>query len=144
MNTYSLILFAFGVEFLLIDGVGLQVLDCLFEAHHVRMGAFVCFLGFSELHLELFVLFSLYPQVVHDGLNLLLAVAVLIHKLECVTLPVLDPLQQFDLLLEVLVLPLRIDQLVLQIGYRTMRLGDATGALDWRDALARRVDGARG
>ena len=25
-----------------------------------------------------------------------------------------------------------------------MRLGDATGALDWRDALARRVDGARG
>ena len=81
MNTYSLILFAFGVEFLLIESIGLQVLDCLFQAHHVRMGALVCFLGFGELRLELFVLFSLYPQVVHDGLYLLLAVAVLIHKL---------------------------------------------------------------
>lgn len=135
-GTYPFVLFALGVELLLFDGVGLELFDRLLKAHHVRMGALVRFLSLRQLRSQLLVLLGLDTQLVHDLLHLLLRVAFLVHELECVPLPVLDPLEQLYFFLQLFVLSLQIDQLVLEVGNRPVSLSQMFWAFDGRDALA--------
>ena len=100
------------------------------------MCAFVGLFGLNQLRFELFGLLCFHSQLVHHTLHLLLGIAFLVHQLESVTLPVLNSLEELDLLLQISILPLRVNQLIFQISDGSMRSGQVARAFTWGDPFA--------
>ena len=70
----------------------------------------------GKLQLQLLVLVTHRFEFICHSVSMLLSKAILVSLLQCVTLTILDSLQQFNLLLQFFVLPLHIYELVFQIS----------------------------